>query len=148
MMMARTQEVEEMKEWKLLEEYVNDGTSGEITFTLPCASDEVMILLEYNGSISLTNAWEIFSVNGSGRIGIINMAPTAPGKQLFKIQKTPFGFMLTGTKSVAYTFVGSANGIYYNLISSNDEGIEKFSFGSDNGKAASSKDVIWKIYYR
>ena len=137
-----------MKEWKLLTEYVNDGTSGENTFTLPYVS-EVMIMVEYNGNVGLTNAWEIISVNGGARYGILNSAPaSSSGKQLFKIIKMPFGFEFTGTKSVTPTFAGASNGIFYNFIPSNDEGIEKISFGSDAGKGASSKDVIWKIYYR
>ena len=148
-MFMNGQEDDEMKEWKLLTEYVNDGTSGENTFTLPYAVSEVMIMVEYNGNVGLTGAWEILSINGSIRYGIINAVPNVSGgKQLFKIIKMPFGFELTGTKSVTPTFVGSSNGIYYNFILSNDEGIEKISFGSDAGKGASSKDVIWKIYYR
>lgn len=108
-----------------------------------------MIMVEYNENVGLTGAWETISVNGSARYGILNSSPAVSGgKQLFKIIKMPFGFELTGTKSVAPTFIGASNGIFYNFISSNDEGIEKISFGSDTGKGASSKDVIWKIYYR
>lgn len=143
-------EVAEMgKEWQLLTEYVNDGASGENTFTLPYVVSEVMIMVEYNGNVGLASAWEIISVNGGPRYGILNSAPAVSGgKQLFKIIKMPFGFELTGTRSVVPTFAGSYNGIFYNFMSSNDEGIEKISFGSDTGKGASSKDVIWKIYYR
>lgn len=143
-------EVAEMgKEWQLLTEYVNDGASGENTFALPYVVSEVMIMVEYNGNVGLTSAWEIISVNGGLRYGIQNSAPAVSGgKQLFKIMKMPFGFELTGTRSVVPTFPGASNGIFYNFISSNDEGIEKISFGSDTGKGASSKDVIWKIYYR
>ena len=143
-------EVAEMgKEWQLLTEYVNDGASGENTFALPYVVSEVMIMVEYNGNVKLTGAWEIITVNGSLRCGILNSAPAVSGgKQLFKIMKMPFGFELTGTRSVVPTFLGASNGIFYNFISSNDEGIEKISFGSDAGKGASSKDVIWKIYYR
>ena len=143
------QEENEMKEWQLLTEYVNDGASGENTFVFPYVVSEVMIMVEYNENVGLTGAWEIISVNGSTRYGILNSSPAVSGgKQLFKIIKMPFGFELTGTKSVAPTFIGASNGIFYNFISSNDEGIEKISFGSDAGKGASSKDVIWKIYYR
>ena len=148
-MFMNGQEDDEMKEWQLLTEHVNDGTSGENTFAFPYAVSEVMIMVEYNGNVGLTSAWEIISVNGGIRYGIINFAPASSGgRQLFKIIKMPFGFELTGTKSATPTFAGSSNGIYYNFMPSNDEGIEKISFGSDAGKGASSKDVIWKIYYR
>ena len=147
--MLQGQEEYEVKAWELLTEYLNDGTSGENTFALPYAVNEVMIMVEYNGNVGLTNAWEIISVNGGARYGVINSAPAVSGgKQLFEIIKMPFGFKITGTRSVAPTFPGASNGISYNFISSNDEGIEKISFGSETGKGASSKDVIWKIYYR
>ena len=58
-MLMNGQEDDEMKEWKLLTEYVNDGTSGENTFTFPYAVSEVMIMVEYNGNVGLTTAWEI-----------------------------------------------------------------------------------------
>lgn len=149
MMFMNGQEENEVKEWQLLTEYVNDGASGENTFTLPHVVSEVMIMVEYNGNVGLTNAWEIISVNGGARYGIQNSAPAVSGgKQLFKIIKMPFGFEITGTRSVVPTFAGASNGIFYNFIFSNDEGIEKISFGSDAGRGASSKDVIWKIYYR
>ena len=148
-MLMNGQEENEMKEWQLLTEHVNDGTSGENTFAFPYAVSEVMIMVEYNGNVGLTSAWEIIAVNGGARYGILNYSPAASGgKQLFKIIKMPFGFELTGTKPTVPTFSGANNGISYNFVSSNDEGIEKISFGSDAGKGASSKDVIWKIYYR
>lgn len=148
-MFMNGQEENEVREWQLLTEHVNDGTSGENTFAFPYAVSEVMIMVEYNGNVGLTSAWEIISVNGGARYGIINFAlASSGGRQLFKIIKMPFGFELTGTKSVTPTFTGSSNGISYNFMPSNDEGIEKISFGSDAGKGASSKDVIWKIYYR
>lgn len=137
------------EEWTILEERVTDGSYGEVSFTIPKAASEVMILVEYNGNETLTSGWEIFSVNGSSRCGITNSAPKpSGGRQLLGLKKIPFGYLAWATNSSKGEFAGAANNIYYNLITLQDGGIEKFTFGADKGKSVSTKGVCWKIYYK
>ena len=44
-MFMNGQEENEVREWQLLTEHVNDGASGENTFTFPYAVSEVMIMV-------------------------------------------------------------------------------------------------------
>lgn len=137
------------KEWTLLEERVTDGSYGEVSFAMPKSASEVMILVEYNGSETLSNGWEIFSVNGSSRYGIANSAPTiSGGRQLFGLKKIPFGYLAWATRPFKGEFAGATNTLSYNLILLQDDGIEKFSFGADKGRSVSSNGVSWKIYYK
>lgn len=137
------------EEWTILEERVTDGSYGEVSFAMPKVASEVMILVEYSGSETLLSGWEVFSVNGSSRYGIINSAPkTSGGRQLLGLKKIPFGYLAWATNPYKGEFAGAASNLYYNLISLQDGGIEKFTFGSDKGKSVSGNGVSWKIYYK
>lgn len=142
-------EENELKEWKLLEIVENDGTTAEKMFLLPETAEEVVIFLKYDGTDTITQAWEIISVNRGNRLGILNSAPSVSGgMQVFKIIKTPFGFELRGTQPVKYDFASNEFREYYRFLKSDDVGINSFTFGSDTGKGASAKGVLWEIYYR
>lgn len=144
-----SEDINVSEKWTLLEERVTDGNYGEVIFTIPKAASEVMILVEYNGNETLTSGWEIFSVNGSSRYGIINSAPKpSGGRQLLGLKKMPFGYLAWATNSFISEFARAANNLFYNLIPLQDDGIEKFTFGADKGKSVSTKDVNWKIYYK
>ena len=133
--------------WKKLGTIIKDGTTAEQSFVLGEEAQRIMILVSYEGSDALTGAWEILSVNSGARIGIMNSMPSVSGGlQVFEIQKTPFGFKFSGTKSTTPTFLGSNNQKYYNFIESDDTGISSFSFGSDAGKGASSNGGEWAVY--
>lgn len=142
-------EDEEVREWKLLEIVENDGTTAEKMFLLPETAEEVVIFLKYDGTDTITAAWDIISVNRGKRLGILNSAPSVSGGiQVFKIIKTPFGFELRGTQPVKYDFASSEFREYYKFSKSDDVGINSFTFGSDTGKGASANGVSWEIYYR
>lgn len=137
------------EEWTILEERVTDGSYGEVSFAMPKVASEVMILVEYSGSETLVSGWENFSVNGSSRYGIVNSAPKpSGGRQLLGLKKIPFGYLAWATNSFIGEFARAANNLFYNLIPLQDDGIEKFTFGSDKSKSVSTKGVDWKIYYK
>lgn len=142
-------EEDEVKEWKLLEIVENDGTTSEKMFSLPETAEEVVIFLKYDGTDTITDAWETITVNGGNRVGLLNSSPsTSGGMQVFKIIKMPFGFEIRGTRSAKYDFASSEYREYYKFSKSDDVGINSFAFGSDTGKGASANGVSWEIYYK